>query len=260
MSAPVERARTLVVALLLAPFGVLSAQQNTDLDGLSRALITLRADVEQLNSELDLVREETRSQLAAQSAQKAELEAQLKRQDLSVAELRADLEKARTRASEAGVTDETLRPVLLQALDALQLQVGQSLPFKQDERIAAINEIRTQIETGTLGAHRGANRIWGFIEDELRLTRENGLYAQTIELEGARVLADLAKIGNVMLFFRTEDGRVGAAERDGQGWRWRRISDPAAEAQIATLFDALRKQIRQGWFELPNALLAGGAK
>ena len=48
------------------------------------------------------------------------------------------------------------------------------------------------------------------------------------------------------------------ARRSGDAWSFAVIEDEPQRAQVAVLFDALRKQIRQGYFELP--LLAGGAR
>jgi len=60
----------------------------------------------------------------------------------------------------------------------------------------------------------------------------------------------------VALYFRTSDGRVGQALRGPQGWAFGPFEDGQAIARVQALFDALGKQIRQGWFELP---LAGAA-
>lgn len=238
-----------VLCLLLA-----STAQAQALDALAESLIRLRGEVEQLNAELDLSREETRQQLSALAAQRAELEATLQRQDLSRRELEAKLAEARERAAAAGVDGARLAPVLLEAVAELRAQIEAGLPFKIDERLAELDEFRAQLEAGALLPHRAANRLWAFYEDELRLTRENALHSQTIEVGGQRLLVDVAKLGTVMLFFRTQDRRVGAARRGPQGWRWEYIDGAEDRRRVLELFDALRKQIRQGWFELPNVL------
>ena len=131
------------------------------------------------------------------------------------------------------------------------------MPFKVEERLAEVEEIRTQVETGALQANRAANRLWGFFEDEIRLTRENGIYSQTIELDGQRMLADVAKIGSMMMFFRTQDQRYGHVARNGGAWQYRVIDDADGIAATQVLFDSLQKQIRQGYFELPYAVAGG---
>ncbi|MCA9240384.1 MAG: hypothetical protein KDA37_09300 [Planctomycetales bacterium] len=52
---------------------------------LAERLIALRGEVEQLNSELELTREEQRTTLAGLNAQKAELKASVDRQQLAAA-------------------------------------------------------------------------------------------------------------------------------------------------------------------------------
>ena len=66
---------------------------------------------------------------------------------------------------------------------------------------------------------------------------------------------DVARMGMVAMYFRTPDGGTGYAERaQGGGWAYRRAASSADEQRIRSLFDALEKQIRVGWFEVPNVL------
>jgi len=97
--------------------------------------------------------------------------------------------------------------------------------------------------------------MWAFIEDEIRLSKENGIYQQTIDLNGEQVLADIAKLGTVLMYFQTGDKRVGMASRAADGnWHYIETTQNKEIEQIALLFDSLKKQIRQGYFELPNPL------
>ena len=240
--------------LVTAP---LSAQSTSSPGALAESLIKLRSEVEQLNNEVELSRQEARTQMAALSAQKAELQASVNRAELNIRKLREDLAKKQTEAEAAGVAGDVLKPVLLAALDALRQRIAGGLPFKQTERLAELDDLKRQIDGGTLATPRAANRLWAFYEDEFRITRENGIYSQTIPLDGADVLADVAKVGSMMLFFRLSDGRVGVARPSGASWRFETLTDPADQKRVLAYFDALGKQIRQGWFELPNALAGG---
>lgn len=256
--------RVLLRPSLLAALTVIAcnhavAQSPASPGALAEALIKLRSEVEQLNAEVDLTRQESRTQLAALSAQKAELDAQIARLELNARKLREDLIKRQEEAAAAGVAGESLLPVLLAATSGLRDYIVAGLPFKQSERLAELDDFRRQLEGGTLAPARAANRLWAFYEDEFRLTRENGIHAQTIRLNGAEVLADVAKVGAMMLFFRTADGRMGAARQAGTEWRFEVSGDDADRKRIAAWFDSLTKQIRQGWFELPNTM-AGGAR
>jgi hypothetical protein len=57
-----------------------------------------------------------------------------------------------------------------------------------------------------------------------------------------------------MMYFRTKDLRYGRAVPSAGGWRFELLESATEQERVARLFDSLRKQIRQGYFELPNAL------
>jgi len=148
-------------------------------------------------------------------------------------------------------------PVLLRHLQGLRGQVAGGFPFKIGERLGALEEIETRLQSGVVSPERSFNRIWAFVEDELRISRENAIYTQSINLQGENVLVDIAKLGNAMMFFRTRDLRYGRATQTPGGWRFEIVDHPEHSEQVAVLFDSLRKQIRQGYFRLPNALPSG---
>lgn len=245
-----------LAALLLSPVPVVADEA----DELARRLIALRGEVEQLNTELELKREEQRATLLGLTQQRAQLDADLKRQELAAREARDRLAQATEAQAGAGVEGDALKPVLATALDELAAGVRAGLPFKTEERLAAIESIRLEIDSGRLPPHRAANRVWAFVEDEFRLARETGLHQQTLTLDGQQVFAEVAKVGNVMLFWRTKDRRYGQARRAGRGWEFVEITDEPARGQVQAFFDSLDKQIRQGYFELPNALAQAGSR
>jgi hypothetical protein len=248
-SAPPRLAFALALLLASAPLLAQSAA-----DPLTDRLIRLRSEVEQVNSELELLREEQRTTLAGLAAQRAELSASVDRQQLAAREAQRKLDEANARVAAAGASGDGLRPLLDAAVDGLAAQIAAGLPFKREERLAELEAFRVQVGNGSLPPARAVNRLWAFFEDEFRLTRENSLQSQTIELDGERLLADVAKLGSMALYFRTQDGRVGQAVAADGGWRFVATADAVAQQQIRALFDALRKQIRQGYFELPLAV------
>jgi hypothetical protein len=245
------------VSLCCLPISSAWAQQT---DTLAAQLISLRADVESLNNELSIAREEHRTAMAGLSTQKAELDTALARQQLTLRQIRENLNERQELAAEAGVATDVLKPILLDAIDRLNASINRGIPFKRDERLAGLKELRDQVEADKLAAPRAANRLWAFLEDEFRLTRDNAIQRQTIRIGDESMLADVAKIGTVMMFFRTDDRRYGTVDRSGSNWEFVVAADSAESERIASLFDALGKQIRQGFFELPNALIAGGAQ
>lgn len=246
------RALGVLLGVCLAGAGVPALAQD-EADNLARELIRLRGEVEQLNAELELLREEQRVGLAALNQQRAELTNNAERQRLAAREAREKLAARQAEITEISLTGENLKPALLQAIADLEAQIRAGLPFKVEERLGELDAFRAQLVNATLPPQRGVNRLWAFYEDEFRLSRDNSLHSQTLDLGGERVLADVAKLGSMNLYFRTRDGRFGMAQRQAQGWSFVVLTDAAAIARVREVFDALGKQIRQGWFELPLA-------
>ena len=226
--------------------------ESDSLEALAEELVRIRGEVESLNTELNRNQERHRNEMSSLAAQKGELEATLRREQLRVDQLEEDLERNRERAEQAGIAGESIVPVAEDAIASLRRHIETSLPFKPQERLDALEEIETRLASGALSPPRAINRLWGFYEDELRLTRENGLYSQVISLGGEQVLADVARLGTVAMYFKTRDGEYGQAERGGSGWRFARLDDRTSIQRIDALFESLKKQIRTGYFELPN--------
>ncbi len=248
------------VATLAVPLALLPVVAIAQDDPLAQRLIELRGEVERINGELELLREEQRTTLAGLNAQRAELTASLERQQRVARELREKRAAAEQAQAEIGLEGDALKPILLAKIAALRTQVAAGVPFKIEERLGELDRFVVQIESGAIPPQRAVNRLWALYEDEFRLTRENSLHRQTITVDGWKMLADVAKLGTMALYFQTTDGQVGQAVRTGAGdtWQWQRLTDSADAARIEALFDALRKQIRQGYFELPIVAIGGG--
>lgn len=223
-------------------------------DGGVEELARLRAEIEALSYDLSMEEESLRGRLRSLEAVRTDLEVQVRAEDLGARTLRDDLaELAAGAATESGHED-VLTPAVRHGLDTLRAAIEAGLPYRVAERLAAVDALRTQLDTGALPPARVASRLWQLAEDELRLTRENALDRQTVSVEGAEVLADVVRLGMVALYVRTPDGQYGFAERDGGGWRTTMLTGRTPTQQIASLFDSVGKQIRVGYFELPNAL------
>ncbi len=224
------------------------------LENLAQTLISMRGEVEELQSQLDMEKQSHRTRMDALSSQMADLSVDNQRQEVAMEKLQQTLVKYEEASAQAKSGDEVLVPVVLAALDDLKQYVQDSLPFKTEERLAGLSELRTQVETRLLSPKKAANRVWSFVEDEIRLTRENGVYSQTINLGGEQRLVDVAKLGSMFLYFQANDNHYGMAIKQTGTWRFVELKNQEEKEQIALLFDSLRKQIRQGYFELPNPL------
>jgi hypothetical protein len=253
-----RRPRYVVAAAVAAVLGGVvaftPAVRADSAEDLARRLAALRAEVEELSEELTVAKTETRNQIQSLARQKSDLQMELEREQLRLAKLRDALEDKRETIVETSSEGEDLEPVFESALAAMRGYVSTSLPFRRDERLAELDKIQDQLETGLLTYPRALARLWSFIEDELRMTRENAMFQQTVVLGDQEHLADVVRVGMVMLFFKTDDGRVGYTRKTPEGWVFAQELDSDRRKQIRNLFDSFKKQIRVGLFRLPNAL------
>ncbi len=228
--------------------------QADSLDNLAKSLIEIRSEVEQLQADLDMDKQSHRQRMETLGSQLTDLTIENQRQQVALEKLQQSLVKYREAKVQSDQNAESLVPVLLTSIDKVNAYVSKSLPFQIEGRLSELAKLREKIETGALDPKKAANRLWALIEDEIRLSRENAVYSQTIDLNGESLLVDVAKLGSVMLFFKTSDERYGKAVRHENEWRFVELNQPKAKEQVSALFDSLKKQIRQGYFELPNAL------
>jgi hypothetical protein len=221
---------------------------------LAAELARLRSEVETLSSKVQDKKEAYRNRRRVLSMKKANLALSVQRAQLRLNQLtrkKTALEKARKQASKS---QKALIPVLSKGLVALKQRIKAGLPFRIKDRLAALNKLEARFKGGLLKPRVTASRLWQFVEDELRLSRENGIYRQTIRLHNKTLLVEVARIGMVMLFFKTRQHRFGkAVKRQGQ-WKFVLLQNEQEVLQVKTLFDALKKQIRVGFWKLPNTL------
>lgn len=231
-----------------------SVAMASSLENLAKALAKIRGEVETLQTQLDTEKEKHGSRMSALNSQLADLSVEERRQKLSIEKLQHSIEKLGVTAKQAEQSGESLKPVLLSALGDYKRHIQNGFPFKMEDRIKAIDDLENNIANQQVDPNKAVNQAWSLIEDEIRLSKENGVYQQTISLSGEKVLADIAKLGTVFLFFQTRDNQNGMARQTADGWKYEIVDNTADMERIKNLFDSLKKQIRQGYFELPNPL------
>ncbi len=240
----------LVLLFLSAP-----VVRGSSLENLAKSLAKIRGEVETLQTQLDTEKDKHSSRMSALTSQLADLSVEERRQKLAVEKLQHSIEKIGADAKQAEQSGESLKPVLIELLNDYKRHIQTSFPFKMEDRIKAINDLENNVANQLVDPNKAVNQAWSLIEDEIRLSKENGIYQQTVMLDGEKILVDIAKLGTVFLFFQTRDNRVGMAKRsvDG-GWKFETVEDTGDIQRITKLFDSLKKQIRQGYFELPNPM------
>lgn len=244
-----------VILLLLCTGALLQADS---IKNLADSLIKLRSDVEMLHKSLEDKQEEYKTKMKSLAISRSDLEASIAREDMKIKQLQSSLQKTKERIIEKSKASSGLKPVLVAAIEKLQAYISQGLPFKTQERVDHLEKIKQQINDNLLSPEKALNLVWSEYEDNFRMTHENGLFTQNVMLDGSQRLADVARLGTVMLYFKTSDERMGYATENNGNWEYKEVMDSTGKEQIAILFDSLQKQIRTGYFLLPDALSEKG--
>ena len=249
--------KTISIALcVLLGTSVLSANS----DNMAESLMKLRGEVEQLDTQINDEKDAYKASMKSLSSQKSELEAMVSREDLKIKQLNKELSDIQTKITEAGKNSQGLKPIVVEAIDNLVAMMKTSIPFKTNERVESIEKIKDQLDASLITPQKALSQVYNAYNDEIRMTKENGIFKQTIVLGSQEKLAEIARVGTAMMFFKTPDDAVGYVVKNGDTWNYQEELDKEKQDEILNIFDAFKKQIRTGYFTLPNALILSGAK
>ena len=246
---------SVVVVAILGSTNLYASSQN-----MAESLMKLRADVEQLDASITDEKDSYKASMKSLSRQKSDLESVVSREDLNIKQIERELDKVRKEIKEAGKNTEGLKPIVFKALTMIQENITNALPFKTTERIADLEKIRSQLENDLITGQKALALAWNAYGDAIRMSKENGLFKQTISIKGQDRLAEVARIGTLAMYFKLPDNTVGYASKDTNGWYYKETVSKKEQEQILALFDSFKKQIRSGYFTLPNAIVMAETK
>jgi len=241
----------LVAAALL---GATQALASTD--SMVESLMKLRAEVEALHSEIEYEEEGYRTSMKSLALQKNDFEAQINRQETQLKKIDQEIVQIQELIKKRSAKTEGLKETAVAAIDALEKLIAGGIPFKTQLRLNDLKEIKSNLEANLMTPEQALSRVWGSYDDMLRMSSENGLFKQQITLAGEPKLAEVVKLGTVMLFFKTPTGEVGYAKKEGERFVYVTELDEVKQDQIFLLFDAMKKQIRTGYFTIPYTVIS----
>ena len=247
----------LCAAVLILPSGALGDTKAQTMGELASALVKLRVQIDGLTDEIETTKRMSRERRRAFEGQKAQLEAELQREEVRHAQLTENKARKTLRISTAKKSEAQLIPVFQRAADQLKAYVNTGIPFRRQDRLKEIKGLRQRLKDGVMTPGMALSRLWSLIEDEQRMSRDTGLFRDTIEINGQATMVDVIRIGSVGLYLRTGDSRVGRVVRQGDSWTTEFVIDGKGQEQVLQLFEMFKKQIRVGFFNLPSILPEG---
>ena len=240
---------------LLAPFASASNDEE-----MVKSIMKLRGDVEALYTKIDENKVAYKTQMKSLALQNADNDAQVNRKTTAIKLADLELQKIKVKIENTSTNNLNLKPLIKELVTNLSTSINNGIPFKIQERLASLAKIQKDLEEKLITGERALALLWASYDDNIRLTKEIGLFKQNINLDGKDILAQVAKIGSVFLYFKTPNKEVGYIKKDGSTYKTIVVNDKEEIKNINNLFDALTKQIRTGYFTLPNALVLQGVK
>ncbi len=250
--------RVIVSVVVSMVLGSVSLSGNNE--NIVKSIMKLRADVELLYNKIDENKDIYKAEMKSNTMQAADLEAQINRQETALRLAEAELKKIREKIEETSSRSESMKPMLLEAIEALRELIKKSLPFKTSERLEDLKKLQKNLIDDVITEEKALLLIWASYDDTIRLTKEIGVFKQEIMLDGEIKLAKIAKLGSIMIYFATPDDKVGYVVKNGDKYEYKVVSNKEDIIKIVNLFDSLKKQIRTGFFALPNALILSEEK
>ena len=126
------------------------------------------------------------------------------------------------------------------------------MPFKTSGRLDELGKIKKLVQQKLLTPQKALVRLWSFVEDEFRLSKESGVFRQVVEVGGEKKLSEVVKIGMSLLYFSTETGTVGQYVKSAGTWKTQVFSETSQVEAVKKLMASFKKKIRRGYFDLPN--------
>lgn len=242
-------------ALLMIICSICNANAEIQsLENISQELVEIRHQIAGLHDEINFEKERFREQIRSYSNQKSDLEVKISRADLNIKDIQRELEKLKKSNQQAYRKYDEIAPVVKKSIDNIRLAIQSSLPFKLEQRLQALDDIEYRLDSSIITPNKAANQLWAFVEDELMLGRSNGIYNETVNIDGEKRLVKVLRLGKIAMFFKTSDDDYGVLRREQGDWIQEAVSSSEHVRQLDNLFDAFNKNIRNGLFTVPNIL------
>lgn len=231
---------------------VYAQDADSTLRDLAQQIAAKRSEVESLSDQLELMKTDYNERMKSLATQRADIETQINREELRLSQIQRDLAEYRATIVTSRTSIEGIEPLVSEVLGNMRGYIETGLPFQVPGRLGEIETLERLLADGSLEADKILARTWNFLDSEFRLTRESGIYHQTILLDGQLQLVEVARLGMVFLYFKTLNDKYGFVVRSLAGWRYTQSRSREEDRQIAFLFDSLRKNLREGFFTIPN--------
>lgn len=232
----------LIIIVFACPYAFSAAD-------LSEKIIELRNEVSQLSDDFKTEKELLKSKIQTLALEKMDLDSKIRRQNLQVKDLNDKLIKAK---SIKIIKHPEFDDIILTFLEFEQKRLNATIPYKFKERTDHIKNIKNDFLEEKVSSDKLLQTLWTHVEDEIQLAKDISVDKDILNIDGQSTLVEVAKVGMLMLFYKTSNGNIGYMEYSNGVWSPRTINSSGNILLVENFFDSLKKQVRTGYFEFPK--------
>ena|SRR5579859_2323747 len=150
--------------------------------------------------------------------------------------------------SQVGGVRDSLLPLMLQMADSLNQFVKLDLPYREDERLARVAQLKAQIGNSATPVTDKFQKLVQAYNDEITAGRTVEAFRGTVAENGKSLTVNFLRVGHVLLAYQTLD-KSETGYWDKQGRKWQVAND--FKSAVADAIAVANKEAAPDLMELP---------
>jgi len=155
-----------------------------------------------------------------------------------------------TQMSQVGDVEKGLPPLMLQMADSLAQFVKLDIPYRQDERLAKMQQLHALVANSTVPVTDRFQKLIQAYRDEIAAGKTVEAYRGELSDEGKTLTVNFLRVGHLLLAYQTLDRSV-TGYWDKQNHKW--VTDNDYRDAVAQAIAVTNKQAPPDLMELPVA-------
>ena len=153
-----------------------------------------------------------------------------------------------SQVSQVGGVRDSLLPLMLQMTDSLNQFIKLDLPYRQDERLAKVAQLKTLISNGGVPVTDKFQKLVQAYNEEIAAGRTVEAFRGQVSENGKSLTVNFLRVGHVLLAYQTLD-KSETGYWDKQGHKWQ--VDNSYKSAVADAITVANKEAAPNLMELP---------
>lgn len=159
-----------------------------------------------------------------------------------------EMNSLNTQMSQVGDVEKGLPPLMLQMTDSLTQYVKLDIPYREDERLAKMQQLHALLINPTVAVTDKFQRLIQAYKDEIAAGKTVEAYRGELSEDGKTLTVNFLRVGHLLLAYQTLD-RSETGYWDKQGHKW--VQDNDYRSAVAQAIAVTNKQAPPDLMQLP---------